>query len=163
MSKKELVLPFDGDFINVYLNINIWTGQTRLSESDIRLGDGGSLPPAHFASLGSKKLIDPNNLKIFHNLKRKAQSAILAHGIRFLEHYAIPFHKEEEVFKLLEEIESEFIYERNKFVNNLDSSIQSWINENPEWEMSIRSVQLNPQKIEGRLNFEFLTYRVQAT
>jgi hypothetical protein len=50
----------------VILNVVIWTARTKLTADDFGHAE---LPPEELASLGSKKICDPANLKIFTALK----------------------------------------------------------------------------------------------
>lgn len=54
------------------------------------LGAGVTLPPSELASLGSKKIINSDELKEFENLKRRAVRLLELNGVRFLGGYGLP-------------------------------------------------------------------------
>ena len=48
----------------VSLSISLWTGRKKLSPEDLGL-DFSKLPPEKLATLGSKKICDPEKLAVF--------------------------------------------------------------------------------------------------
>ena len=72
----------------VSLSISLWTGRKKLSPEDLGL-DFSKLPPEKLATLGSKKICDPEKLAVFSALKRRAERQCEAVGVRFLGGYAI--------------------------------------------------------------------------
>ena len=48
------------------LNVNLWSARKKMVLEDF---GGAELPPEDLASLGSKRIADPNSLKIFATLK----------------------------------------------------------------------------------------------
>lgn len=69
----------------VNLNIAIWTARKKLTAADF---GGVELPPEELASWGSKKVCDPESLRIFGTLKSRAVSHLDRIGIRFLGGWA---------------------------------------------------------------------------
>ena len=51
------------------LNVNLWSARKKMVLEDF---GGAELPPEDLASLGSKRIADPNSLKIFATLKARA-------------------------------------------------------------------------------------------
>jgi len=43
---------------------------------DLMLVDGSKLPPEDLASLGSKRLLDPDQLTVFNRLKKKLNASV---------------------------------------------------------------------------------------
>ena len=48
------------------LNVNLWSARKKMVLEDF---GGAELPPEDLASLGSKRIADPNSLKVFSTLK----------------------------------------------------------------------------------------------
>ena len=63
------------------LNVNLWSARKKMVLEDF---GGAELPPEDLASLGSKRIADPNSLKIFATLKARALNYLDRHGIRFM-------------------------------------------------------------------------------
>lgn len=63
------------------LDVNIWSARKKLTPADFGTLD---LPPEKLASLGSKKVCNPEDLRVFATLKARAISLLDRHGIRFL-------------------------------------------------------------------------------
>lgn len=69
------------------LNVNLWSARKKMVLEDF---GGAELPPEDLASLGSKRIADPNSLKVFSTLKARAFNYLDRHGIRFMSGWAIP-------------------------------------------------------------------------
>ena len=61
------------------LNISVWSARKKMCLEDF---GGAELPPKDLASLGSKRIADPDSLKIFTTLKARAFNYLDRHGIR---------------------------------------------------------------------------------
>ena len=68
------------------LNVNLWSARKKMVLEDF---GGAELPPEDLASLGSKRIADPNSLKIFATLKARALNYLDRHGIRFMSGWKI--------------------------------------------------------------------------
>ena len=51
------------------LNVSLWSARKKMVLEDF---GGAELPPEDLASLGSKRIADPNSLKVFSTLKARA-------------------------------------------------------------------------------------------
>ena len=74
----------------VKVEANIYGARKKLKKEDLVLADGSKLPPEDLASLGSKRLLDPEQLTVFNRLKKEAERICLRVGTRFLGGFAIP-------------------------------------------------------------------------
>ena len=72
------------------LNVSLWSARRKMSQEDL---GGAELPPEDLASLGSKRIADPENLKVFGTLKARAFNYLDRHGVRFMSGWAIPEEK----------------------------------------------------------------------
>ena len=54
-----------------HIDCSIWSGRKKLRPEDFRLANGSQLPPKDVASLGSKKICDPEALANFERLKKE--------------------------------------------------------------------------------------------
>ncbi len=80
------------------LNVNLWSARKKMVLEDF---GGAELPPEDLASLGSKRIADPNSLKVFVTLKARAFNYLDRHGIRFMSGWAIPEDKAGDIIKEL--------------------------------------------------------------
>lgn len=145
----------------VGLEVNIWSARKKLREED--LGDDLQLPPAELASLGSKRIIDPDHLKPFETLKRRAVRLLQERGTQFMGAYVIPEAIAGEVAAELETFEREFIDAKTSFLAAYDQSCSEWINrpwEKPEWREAICRAITPKAVVEARLGFRFSVWRV---
>lgn len=139
---------------------NIWSGKTRLEASDIKLGDGGEIPPEKLASLGNKKICDPADLAIFHSLKSQIRRLLSHYGLRFMNGYAIPQGKLSYVEAQLEIIQRKFDDRRQYFLDNYDLAVEKWIEENPEFADSIRRGIMPLDVVSERIKFTYTIYNI---
>ena len=70
---------------------------TKLTAEDF---GGVQLPPEDIASLGNKKICDPDKLKVFTRLRARAFTMLDRCGVRFLSGWAIPEDKADEIIKV---------------------------------------------------------------
>lgn len=155
--------PFLDQVTVFWLDVSIWTGKAKLDWDDLQNGGYyGSLPPAKLASLGTKNLLDPKKISVFNKLKQQAQRLLLAHGIKFMEGFALPCDVAPKIIPQLEEIMKEFIQAKNDFLQHLDDSVEDWIEQMPsEYAVGIRSAKLDATKVAEKLKFNYVTYQVK--
>jgi len=63
------------------LDISLWSARKKMTVEDM---GGAQLPPEDLASLGSKRIADPESLKVFSTLKSRAFCYLDRHGVRFM-------------------------------------------------------------------------------
>jgi hypothetical protein len=141
----------------VNLNVSIWTARKKLTTEDF---GGVELPPEELASLGSKKICDPESLRIFSTLKARAVSQLDRIGIRFLGGWAIPDEKTTFIYDRLLEVKNEFLLAKEDFLNNYDLSVKSWVDKHPGWESLIADSCVSAEQVRNRLSFNWQFYKV---
>ena len=132
------------------LNVNLWSARKKMVLEDF---GGAELPPEDLASLGSKRIADPNSLKVFVTLKARAFNYLDRHGIRFMSGWAIPEDKAGDIIKELIGIRDEFLKEKNAFLADYDQSIENWINKHTKWASPalMRKWRISPKRFSERL------------
>lgn len=148
------------NIVVVSLSISLWTGRKKLRPEDIRLGEGGSLPPEKLASLGSKKVMDPARLAPFAACKRQAERACLAVGSRFLGGYAVPAEKVDALMAELDGIGHNFESEKTTFLAAYNEALGEWCADNAEWSGVIRAAVESPEYIRNQLGFKVATFHL---
>ena len=145
----------------IHVDFDIWSGQTRLAAADFKLGEGGEIPPEKVAQLGSKKICDPAKLKGFNRLKTETRRLLLAYGMPFMNGFAVPASKSDEICFKLNEINHEFEALKQSFLSGYNAAVNEWISENPEYEMAIRAGALPRSVVEKRIGFEYQVFMIQ--
>jgi len=146
------------EVIIIMLNISLWSGKKKLRPEDLAANgiDVGKLPPQALASLGTKRIISPDALSAFTNLKREAERICLAKGVRFLGGYAIPKDSVDSLIEELKDIKERFAAEKITFLSEYDKKVADWIAENPpEWAPVIRAAVESSATIAERTSFNF--------
>lgn len=146
--------------VAVNLNVNIWSAKTKLRPEDFTHAD---LPPGNLASLGSKKICDTKQLRIFGTLKSRAVSLLDRHGIRFLGGWAIPEKLSKEIANDLNQIAQEFETAKKQFLKEYDQSVQDWITQNPGWEQIIADSIVSKNYVSGKIGFNYQLFCVTHT
>jgi len=139
------------------LNVNLWSARKKMVLEDF---GGAELPPEDLASLGSKRIADPNSLKIFSTLKARAFSFLDRHGIRFMSGWAIPEDKAGDIITELICIRDDFLKEKELFLADYDQSIENWINRHTKWGNIIRESTVGSDYVRSRIGFSWQLYRV---
>ncbi len=145
----------------IHVDFDIWSGQTRLSASDLKLGEGGEIPPEKVAQLGSKKICDPAKLKGFHRLKTETRRLLLKFGMPFMNGFAVPVSKIDEICNKLNDINFQFNQLKQDFINGYNKAVDEWCLENPEYERAIRAGALPKETVEERIGFEYQVFMIQ--
>ena len=139
------------------LNVSLWSARRKMSQEDL---GGAELPPDDLASLGSKRIADPENLKVFGTLKARAFNYLDRHGVRFMSGWAIPEEKAGEIVQELLSIRSDFQKEKETFLASYDQNVQAWIEKHHQWGEIIRNSTVGPDYVRGRMDFRWQLYKV---
>ena len=139
------------------LNVSLWSARRKMSQEDL---GGAELPPEDLASLGSKRIADPENLKIFGTLKARAFNYLDRQGVRFMSGWAIPEEKAGEIVQELLNIRTEFQKEKEAFLTDYDQNVQAWIEKHHQWGEIIRKSLVGPDYVRARMDFRWQLYKV---
>ena len=137
------------------LNISVWSARKKMCLEDF---GGAELPPEDLASLGSKRIADPDSLKIFTTLKARAFNYLDRHGIRFMSGWAIPEDKAGDIIDELIRIRETFLHEKESFLADYDQSIENWIVKHCKWGNIIRESTVGPDYVRSRLSFSWAAF-----
>lgn len=139
------------------LNVSLWSARRKMSQEDL---GSAELPPEDLASLGSKRIADPENLKVFGTLKARAFNYLDRHGVRFMSGWAIPEEKAGEIVQELLNIRAEFQKEKEAFLAGYDQNVQAWIEKHHQWGEIIRNSLVGPDYVRARMDFRWQLYKV---
>ena len=141
----------------VNLDVHIWSARKKLSPTDL---NGAELPPEDLASLGSKRICDPGDIKTFSTLKSRASSLLDKHGVRFLNGWAIAEAKAQMIQDMLDNIRAEFNHAKTIFLNSYDDSVQDWIAKHPQWGSIIANSIVSKKYVSSRISFNWQMYKI---
>lgn len=139
------------------LDVHIWSARKKLLPQDV---GSAALPPEELASLGSKRVCNPDDLKMFTTLKARATSLLERAGIRFLNGWAIPLAKLDEIDRSLADIREEFNLAKQNFLNGYGRSVQDWIESHPQWGSIIANSVVSEDYVRSRLDFRWQIFRI---
>lgn len=145
------------NLVAIRLEVSIWSARKKLSPSDFAASE---LPPENVASLGCKKVCNPEDLRIFSTLKARAVAVLDRHGVRFLGGWAIPESATRAVVEALGKIQADFTAAKDAFLARYDQAIRQWIDSNPGWEHLIADSVVGPDKVRARLLFGWQMFKV---
>ncbi len=146
----------------INIDVHLWSGRARLRPEDIRIIQG-ELPPADLASLGSKKICNPDALSVFTALKKRAHRLCEERGIRFLGGYAVPKAKVKELIAELKAIGAEFKIKKQEFLDSYDQEIDDWVGKHVGWEETIRKAVEPSAEVGRRMSFDFQPFEIVPT
>ena len=152
-------LPALDRLVVVNLDIHIWSARKKLSPVDLGNPD---LPPEDLASLGSKKICDPEELRIFGTLKARAVNLLDRIGVRFLGGWAIPEARLAEAADGLAVVRDEFNAAKEAFLQRYDRSIQDWIAKHPQWSGIIAGSVVSESYVRSKMDFRWQAFKVAA-
>lgn len=137
----------------VCFDIRIWSGRKKLRAEDLKLGT--DIPPEELVSLGSKRVCNPEALKVFHRIKKAAERACLLVGTRFLGGFAVAAEHAEAVADKLDALKCEFDAETGAFLAGYNEALEDWITSLPQWEAPIRRAIEPVNIVGGRMKFGY--------
>ncbi|MGY6275318.1 DUF3150 domain-containing protein [Methylomonas sp. MgM2] len=157
MTQTQLILD---QVVLIKVDATIYGARKKLNKEDLVLADGSKLPPEDLASLGSKRLLDPDRLSVFNRLKKEAERICLRVGTRFLGGFIVPVSAAAQVTAELDRIAGDFAQARSEFLDGYDAAVQDWMVKHPGFagiiEKAIDSVAL----VATRLAFDYLVVSV---
>lgn len=147
-------------------DFDIWTAKVQLGDDDIKLGDGGELPPKEFATRGQKYLVNRAELRPFTKLKTATRRICLKHGMPFMNGFAVPLDRIDMVSAALDGVKTEMDDEVKKFLSRYDQVVDAW---EAEWESkdpcyarAIREGKLPKKVVEKKLGFDYQLFQVSG-
>lgn len=143
----------------VHLSFSVWSGKKKLRPEDLK---GANLPPDKLASLGSKRIFDPDALKVFATLKRQAERSCEEVGVRFLGGYAIPEEKLTPLMEKMELIEQSFATAKTNFLSAYDDNLKDWLAEAGEWSEIVARAVEPANRVAERLSCGFTAFKVES-
>lgn len=141
----------------VNLDIHIWTARKKLVPLDL---GGADLPPEDLASLGSKRVCNPEDLRSFSTLKARAVNVLERNGIRFLGGWAVPDTRINDIMRELSVIRDEFNAAKESFLQRYEQSVQDWIAKHPQWGSIIAGSTVSEEYVRSRLEFRWQVFQV---
>jgi hypothetical protein len=137
------------------VDYHIWSGRKKLRPEDLKMGS--ALPPDALISLGSKKVCDPDALRVFHRHKKHIERLLLAVGTRFLGGYLVPNSAAAAIQAKAAAIVAQTRAAAQAFLAAYDRHIDAWCAAYPDWETAIRNAVDPLEVVRGQFRF-----RVQA-
>ena len=144
----------------VKVEANIYGARKKLKKEDLVLADGSKLPPEDLASLGSKRLLDPDQLTVFNRLKKEVERICLRVGTRFLGGFAIPNESAADITAELERIAQDFAVAKAEFLAGYDAAVTDWVVRHPEFADIIEQAVDSVEFVSTRLSFDYLLVTV---
>ena len=141
----------------VNLDIHIWTARKKLVPLDL---GGAERPPEDLASLGSKRVCNPEDLRSFTTLKARAVSVLERSGIRFLSGWAVPDTRIDDIMRELAVIRDEFNAAKESFLQRYEQSVRDWIARHPQWGNIIAGSTVSEEYVRSRLDFRWQVFQV---
>lgn len=152
--------------ICVLLDIHLWSGRQALKRDHLIAANPSlsDLPPADLASMGSIRICDPEEVRVFQRLKNEAIRVLSDNGVALLGAIAIPVGLFDEVNKKLQDIGARFSANANSLLVRYDTEAQKWrdkwAKENPLHAHLLRRMP-DAQSVVGRLSYGYHSYAVQ--
>ncbi len=144
----------------VKLNIKLWTSSKKLRPEDLQLANGSKLPPEELASLGTKKTVDPTQLKEFTRIKKEAERICLEAGTRFIGGFANPTDEIPRIVKALDDLSGQFNDERERFLSVYATITDEWVRRHPAFADAIRRAIEPVGSVKQKLVFDYMIFRV---
>jgi len=143
------------------IDFRIWSGRKQLRAEDLHLGD--QRPPVDLISLGSKKVCNPEALRVFHRHKQQLERELLAVGTRFLGGYLIPDRRAAELQQRAAAIAAEAQADAERFLADYDRHIDAWCAAYPNWSSAIRNAVDPVEQVRRQFRFRVQALRIESS
>ncbi|MBK5938221.1 DUF3150 domain-containing protein [Halochromatium roseum] len=143
------------------IDYHIWSGRKKLRPEDLRMGQ--DRPPDELISLGSKKVCDPQALRVFHRKRRQVERELLAVGTRFLGGYLVPNSHAAAVLVEANRLTGEARDAAEAFLADYDRHIDAWCAAYPRWEPAIRKAIDPVEVVRAQLRFRVQALRIETS
>ncbi len=143
------------------IDYHIWSGRKKLRPEDLRMGP--DLPPEGLVSLGSKKVCDPDALRVFHRKRRQVERLLLAFGTRFLGGYIVPNSHAAQVLAEANGLTAEARAAAETFLAEYDRHIDAWCAAYPSWEQAIRNAVDPLEVVRGQFRFRVQALQIETS
>ena len=138
----------------IVLTVSLWSGRKKLRADDLDLSED-DIPPEELVSLGSKRICNPEAIRIFSTLKGQAERACLKVGTRFLGGYLVPNARIGALSSELDRLKADFARELQDFLTDYDREIGDWIDRHPEWERQLRAAVDPASQVGAKFAFRY--------
>jgi len=142
------------------VDYHICSGRKKLRAEDLQIGT--ALPPDELISLGSKKLCNPDALRVFHRNKKRVERELLAVGTRFLGGYTVPNTVAAQVQAKADAITAETRTAAEAFLADYDRHIDAWCAAYPAWETAIRNAVDPVESVRGQFRFRVRALQIET-
>lgn len=143
------------------LDISIWTGKARLTPEDIP-NAVVDMPPEALATLGSKRIFDPQALRPFNASKTKAFRTCDQYGVRCMGGWLVDNSVLNILTAELDKLRGEFDYSVGTFLSTYEDGASNWLQQFPEWEGIIRAALPDSMDIGKKFAFRYYVLKVQT-
>lgn len=143
--------------IVVNLDVHIWSASRKLLPEDL---GNTELPPDELASLGNKKICNPEEMNIFKTLKSRAESLLKMNGIKFLNGWAVPQKKLDVIDDGLAAIRNDFDTAKEEFLERYEQAVDDWVNSHPAWKGIIANSVVSKDYVRSRIEFRWQVFKV---
>lgn len=143
----------------INLDFHLWSGRKKLRIDDFKIIDG-EVPPEAIASLGSKKIANPDDIADFEAMKKEAERKCAKAGVKFLGGFAVPENKAAALAPELDEIVTKFYARKATFLAEYDTRIREWVEAHPGWERIIRDAALDRSEVDGKLSAGWQAFKI---
>lgn len=153
--------------ICIALDVHLWGGRQALKREHLQAYDSriSTLPPSALASMGSVKICDPEEVRVFQRLKNEAIRLLEDNGLPFLGSIGIPVDKFDSVYQSMLTIGAKFDAAANDLFLRYDQQVaawrEKWKRENPGNAHLLGRIP-DAQTVCGKLAFGFHCYAVEA-
>lgn len=140
--------------------ITVWTGETVLRDSDIKIGVGGKLPEKELASLGRKALINKEELLPFRKLRERFRKECSSVGVPFLGGYAIASEEFPKIKTVLDGLIQEFDLKVEDLCFRYNKIVADWEAAHPEYRESLEADRKSVDEVRARFKSGYLVNKI---
>lgn len=139
---------------------SIWSATKKLNINELDISEREL--PNGIATPGSLRLINPDSLIAFRQIRTKTEAICRSYGARFCGSFIVPEDKIILLREQLEQLKNEFYQIRDEFVKSYNNEREIWLNTYSQFRELLSAYQPDVLSIENKFQFDFLWYRLSS-
>ena len=144
----------------VHVLVNVWSARAKIGKEELPSTVTSLLPPEGLATLGTKRLFNPDKIRPFNSIRSKVSAYLDLYGVRVLGGWAIPNSTIDVVMSELADINNMFDDLLADFEDSYEDGVREWAETFPEYKTLLYNSVPSISQVRDKFKFSVSKFRV---
>ena len=144
----------------VHVLVNVWSARAKIGKEELPSTVTDMLPPEGLATLGTKRLFNPDKIRPFNSIRSKVSAYLDLYGVRVLGGWAIPNSTIDVVMNELADINNMFDDLLADFENSYEEGVREWAETFPEYQTLLYNSVPSIEQVRDKFKFSVSKFKV---